>query len=391
MLGRSEIYGAQDLTNWAQFYLALAFAENLDASRRQYSIQLFSGVVRGHFAPPAPLLRRYLEALAISDPCAGKEAAELALDQLKSRPETMRLLIEAEIARHSPVLWEALYRWVCDQVQSRQKRFEYLRLLLREASYTGASSQAELCLDQLEHLATQGVEVDKYLAILREPELYDSAWEKSDMAWSVIDVLERAGHYPDAISLLEAQFSEVLHSERYGAREQAEEVLEELSVLPGATEAAPRLKELLDARFIDSEARPSLPAVAQPLNIVVVGGDERQSRLDGDITAKVRQELPNVTLSFRHTGWSSNWGDQFDDMWPSLQRADAVVILQVIRTNLGRLIRRKVPLWIGSYGRNPLSIVCAVRTAAHYAVLLKQRNGASGSRTTTRPSVRANM
>jgi hypothetical protein len=69
------IYDIQDLQKRAQFYLALAFAENLeDGSRRDYCIQLFQDAVRSQFALPPALLRQYLEALAISDPHAAKDA-----------------------------------------------------------------------------------------------------------------------------------------------------------------------------------------------------------------------------------------------------------------------------------------------------------------------------
>jgi hypothetical protein len=158
----------------------------------------------------------------------------------------------------------------------------------------------------MEQLAMKGGHVDAYPESMRDPWLYDAAWDKSDASWSAIGVLERSGRYPEAVGLLESQFNEAVHSESYGALQEAQEIVDELSVLPDTKETAEALQRLLGARINGPEPFPAQTIPARHLNILVVRGDERQARLNDEIRTKIHRECPNVTLSFRHAGWSGN-------------------------------------------------------------------------------------
>jgi hypothetical protein len=107
--------------------------------------------------------------------------------------------------------------------------------------------------------------------------------------------------------------------------------------------------------------------------VTVVGGDEKQMKLDDNIRSSLRSQFHSVTLEFRHTGWNSNHGDQLKAMEPLLGRSDAVVVMRRIRTNLGNL-RRTCPLWVGCAGDSRSSIERAIRLAVELARAKKSRN-----------------
>jgi hypothetical protein len=118
-----------------------------------------------------------------------------------------------------------------------------------------------------------------------------------------------------------------------------------------------------------SDSVTSIQAVvgSSPVLVTVVGGDEKQMKLDDEIRASLRARLPFVKMEFRHTFWSSNHGDQLKAMEPLLRRSDAVVVMRRIRTNLGRNLRKSCPLWVGCAGDSRLSIERAIQMAVGLA------------------------
>jgi hypothetical protein len=86
--------------------------------------------------------------------------------------------------------------------------------------------------------------------------------------------------------------------------------------------------------------------------------------MEEGIREELRRRDSQITLSCYWTDWSSNWGRQYDNMERQLESCDAVVVLRLIRTNLGRLLRRNHRCWIGCAGASPFSIVNAVALAA---------------------------
>jgi hypothetical protein len=101
--------------------------------------------------------------------------------------------------------------------------------------------------------------------------------------------------------------------------------------------------------------------------VTVVGGDEKQMKLDDSIRSSLRAQFHSVTLEFRHTGWNSNHGDQLKAMESLLGRSDAVVEMRRIRTNLGKNLRKTCSLWVGCAGDSRSSIERAIRLAVDLA------------------------
>ena len=98
------------------------------------------------------------------------------------------------------------------------------------------------------------------------------------------------------------------------------------------------------------------------VRILVVGGNEVQARMDADIRATIRDELPGVTIEFLHTGWSGNWSAHVEQFERETAIADGVVLLQLMRTMFGRSIRARCHLpWRGCRGRGQGEIVNTIK------------------------------
>jgi len=111
---------------------------------------------------------------------------------------------------------------------------------------------------------------------------------------------------------------------------------------------------------------PFTPTSGDIVRITVVGGDERHAKYDKDLKTEISEWDKHVDVRFYHTNWSSNHGDQLSDMKPQLDKSDAVVILRLIRTNLGRNLRKYCPVWIGCSGDSRSSIRNAIRRAVYF-------------------------
>lgn len=81
-----------------------------------------------------------------------------------------------------------------------------------------------------------------------------------------------------------------------------------------------------------------------------------------------------VEIVFRHPGWSGRWGPEFDAMRPTLDRSDAMVVMRLIRTNLGREVRKFAKRWVGCAGYSKSSIENTIRNGVDLARREKRVN-----------------
>jgi hypothetical protein len=107
---------------------------------------------------------------------------------------------------------------------------------------------------------------------------------------------------------------------------------------------------------------------AGPVRIVFVGGNEIQARYDASIDEELDERYGGrVSVEWVHPGWSSNWVSYAARAEAALSSADAVVLMKLVRTNLGAEMRRVadtagVP-WIACTGRGRASILGALEKA----------------------------
>ena len=76
-----------------------------------------------------------------------------------------------------------------------------------------------------------------------------------------------------------------------------------------------------------------------------------------------------MRLVFEHTGWSSNWGRDVPRLLKAAGESDAVVLMPMMRTMLGRTLREKIDCpWIACTSTGKGGMLSSVRCAAMVAV-----------------------
>lgn len=77
----------------------------------------------------------------------------------------------------------------------------------------------------------------------------------------------------------------------------------------------------------------------QDISVLVVGGDERQSKADERVRRLVEKERKGVAVQFVRSGWGAGSGVPLERARSLVQTSDAVVVMRFMRTHFGREIR----------------------------------------------------
>lgn len=362
ILRHSTEYDLEGLLSRARFYMGLARTEALDTTFAEKAGALFHDAIYSGFVPPDHLLSRYIVGLSVISNYQAMHAAETAVSKLGAS-RVLGSILDTEVASQSSVILGRLLECGLDERRSGKQRFLDLSRILKHAINGNHNEIAVEALDGMEQLARSGFCTDEFLTLLRDDGSFHPAWSKSDAAWSAAGLCERKGKLTEARQMLESEFHHILSDRPHGFLEQADDILAKLGELGADANELSALKKRLK-EVQDHSAVPvvSLDMNAIPIRVTVVGGDERQADFDKGIINRISLQMGAVEIQFRHTGWSGRWGPVFDAMRPTLDRSDVVVVLRLIRTNLGRRVREYAKVWIGCAGYSRLSIERAIKT-----------------------------
>jgi hypothetical protein len=129
---------------------------------------------------------------------------------------------------------------------------------------------------------------------------------------------------------------------------------------------AERLEQALDDDRVAARLR-----AGRSLRVLFVGGNETQARHKDSLRAALgrRDDTSGarVELDFLHPGFNSNWDKTLADVRARGGRLDALVLMPLVRTELGRALRRLaselgIP-WVPCTGRGYDSMERALQTA----------------------------
>jgi hypothetical protein len=198
--------------------------------------------------------------------------------------------------------------------------------------------------------------------------------DASDAAWSAVVLLEIQGRYHESAAVLKSEFHKCVSSSDHGSLLEATDIMQRIRDYGLADENLDDLESRLSAIQDRNSETNDCTLAPLPVCITVVGGDEMQARYDEPLQKLFQHATGVIELKFRHTNWSSNHGEQFEQMKPLLDRSDAVVVLRRIRTNLGRNVRCHCTVWIGCAGDSKASMERAIQKAISAARSRKIRD-----------------
>jgi hypothetical protein len=207
-----------------------------------------------------------------------------------------------------------------------RRRFEMLSIVLRDSSAGDFGDWASDALDGLEHMARNGQCREEFLNLLRSSEAVSLVWSHADTVWARWQFSSPWG------SISKERRCSVESFIAFWLRGSSAE-LNRLAIYRCALQnTVHRRNSMILSIGSRVAARKTCRSSVQrsmrpPVMIVVVGGDEMQARYDEDLRRTFGITDAAVTLEFHHTSWGSNWGEQFRNMKPLLDRADAAVWL----------------------------------------------------------------
>lgn len=230
-------------------------------------------------------------------------------------------------------------------------------------------------LDTLESLIDEPALAERFLHWLSDSRNYDPVWSVNDAEWVKLRITYRLGKEREFAFLINQVFYR-LRDEDPKSAEQTARLLIDWNIDPSqGQQLLDRLpKDRLQSENKGYEAR---LRGASEVSVLFIGGNEIQAQYDAEIISEIKRTWPGCKIQFAHTGWSSNWGRQVDGLVRIGNECDAVVIMRMIRTLLGRTLRERLTKpWIPCTGTGKTALLQSIREAG--IVGLKQREMALG-------------
>jgi len=191
-------------------------------------------------------------------------------------------------------------------------------------------------------------------------------WAEEDGLWARVYLARIMGNDARCAALMPELF--YLYRDQHGNA--ALQILEQCKAWQISRELIQQLEQALPTDSIDTTTHNA--SSNRPIRVVFIGGNEIQQRYDDDVIAWVEKTLPHVRLRFEHTGWSSNWNRELDNLLTRVNAADVVVLMCMMRTTLGRHLRKKITRpWVPCTGSGRGAIQLSIQEASR--VVSEQR------------------
>jgi len=378
-----ERYGRFGPLDSARLALAVALAEQTDIARVPYARDLLSLVLESRNKVPGYMPRRALIALELTDPEVAVELAQEIYETRRTR--SLGVLAETRMIRFIPGALDELLGHAQQTNYSRERRFEAAQVVLTESHAMRDAPTSERpgdvtvrateALDVMVELAEESPIREQMLDFLGDPaQAWRTAMDPLDARVVRAALFEADGSFANAASELSGAFHATLDIDDEWALGKAEALLEDIRALGGDELVAPLQPRLTQYREVFERRSQSglvVPPSVDPADfyglILVVGGNETQAQQDAAIRAAIKEQWPNISLSFQRTGWNSNWGDQLRNMEGELTRARVVVMMRYVRTMLGKALRKRcgeleLP-WVACVGSGRASMVRSIEQA----------------------------
>jgi len=311
----------------------------------------------------------FLDGLALMD---GLSVAEVAESIWTFHKEKAWDILEKSEALPIILEWSKgeflsnIHHLINETNYSGEKRFRIARYLvdgMKDRSSDGSLNKiAEDALDVMEGLSREDKHLGKTFLQLMRNEFYAPFWSEEEALWARVQLARTIGDDEVCAKLLPDLFY-LYRDKQFNLTLQ---ILEQCKIWKVDIELIRQLRQALpicpsaddkDDVIADSQS-------TKPVRVVFVGGNEVQQRYDANVIHWFEDNMPHVRLTFEHTGWSSNWGRDLDRLLARIEESDAVVLMQMMRTTLGRHLRRKVTKpWIPCTGTGQGAMKMSIKEA----------------------------
>jgi tetratricopeptide (TPR) repeat protein len=343
----AAIRSAQMNTNGAfigqiQTSLALAIVVEADETRFHQASDLLSSANITKLVIPEWVASRMIDnVVLISDEST---RSELLVALVNYSPGSIDHLLQ-QTSEATNLVPDKILAEVIDASESTSTdmvdRWSYSAWLAARYISVGELDNASRYLDLLESMAFERPRFRApFIELLNTDRKFDGAWSSEDVTWSLVGIHEREADYEGAIRVLRSQFHTYAAEENwpqaFGIYERASKYAlpsELLEDMEGRLRGEFQTTEMPSAEELDK-------TIDEPVKILFVGGNEIHQKYDEGIRKNLAESAPWITVDFEHPGWGGNWGDTADRLRNRFTDYDALVVMTLIRTNLGRALRK---------------------------------------------------
>ncbi len=368
MMDRASLYEVGGIMGWTRILHVLSILENSDESG-VFQVRAVLAEIRDKGEKyPSWILGKMLAAASVFDDRSF--AAEIAELMLAQEGETaFDAIWESGLPLQIPELGAKYCDWMKRVEMSVNAKWLRCKNLLKFMLKEGMNEDAESILDELEVMAMRrSANADEFIKLLEDESNFFPAWGHSDAELCRINLADKHGRTEEARGLLINRF----HDKRTGGNptdlQEAEGILDWLKDL-NEDDAQLEILGHLIRPDDNASAVPEDRLVCLQGSILFIGGNEIQAQYNASVINDVKKECPGVEIQFINPGWSSNWNKHLDDIRHRLPEVNAVVLSPLVRTQLGRSIRKEcddTKPWFPCTGRGKASIVRSIMNAARW-------------------------
>jgi hypothetical protein len=374
ILQQEKAYSQVGVLQWTKFLLGLSLLESIDEGSQLYAADLLHQSISDPIAFPLWLWERAMTASSIFT--GAILTTDIAIHFIrKGGTEAYQKILQSGIVHSAPMM-RATYIPMLPQLSlTAKERWNHLENFLDASNSEKNSEEVEAILDQMECIAQKDAPFrPRFLEILQDSDKISLVWTPQEVAHTIIDLHERSGDWPQAISLLQNLFYAVRAES--DERRKKVELLDILDWLVHLKADAKLIADLQDRAFGD-DVGPicQVPEAKEaPISLLYIGGNETQRQYEQTLKNEFAQEHPSWALEFYFPGWTSNWNDHLNAVKPKIRTSDAVILNTLVRTQFGRHVRKtcdeSIP-WFPCTGRGKDSLKRSIKEAGRWAIKQK--------------------
>jgi hypothetical protein len=371
MLRKQEIYEEHGLLDWTKLMLGIALLESAEPAHLQFAIDSIEHNLENTIKFPMWLWEKVLGALKMYDVSKITEDVALRLFQ-KRKDEAFNTLWSAELYDMG-VLQEPFFQWLKDKKEPVFEKWNDLETLFHAARKQGETNLCGEILDFMEIQSKLERECRKlFIAFLEHNPVLQPIWDESDIMSVLARLYECEGDWINAGIKQRVAFYRCRDGGEIHQIQEARQIITTIQSYGVEEDYWRDLDQCLvglEQQNLQALEQEQLSGEKLNANVLYIGGNETQEAYVESIENELREQYPRLQCTLLFPGWNTNWSLDFNKAKRHIITADVVVINYLIRTQLGRALRKYCGSdhpWIGCGGRGRESILNRIIQAAFW-------------------------